>query len=168
VNKPSTVSNESVTVFFTRECKLSNFHNSKFTIDGRSYSNVEQRLSEQKALLFGADDVAHKVMEMSEAIDMKRSAKMIKNYNDFTWKKQVNDILQTALVAKFTQNEDMKAALLSTGDTVLGEASPTDTFFGIGISLSNPKAMNQRKWRGDNLLGKTLMQIRTSLLNGEL
>ncbi len=118
--------------------------------------------------MFGADDVAHKIMEMSEAVDMKRSAKLIKNFNDSTWKEQARDILQTALAAKFTQNEEMKTALLATGDTVLGEASPTDTFFRIGLSLNNPKATDQRKWRGDNLLGKTLIQIRTSLLNGEL
>ena len=77
-------------------------------------------------------------------------------------------VLQTALAAKFTQDESMKAALLATGDTVLGEASPTDIFFGIGLSLSNPMVTNQHKWRGNNLLGKTLMQIRTSISNDEL
>ena len=167
-NRPCIKSNESVTVFFTSVCKLSNFHDSKFTIDGRPYANVEQRLCEQKALLFGANDIAHDIMEISDAAHIKRLAKTVKNFNDSTWKEHAPDILQTALAAKFTQDESMKAALLATGDTVLGEASPTDIFFGIGLSLSNPMVTNQHKWRGNNLLGKTLMQIRTSISNDEL
>ena len=47
--------------------------------------------------------------------------------------------------------------------TTIGEASPSDTLFGIGLSITNPKAMDISKWRGTNLQGTTLMEIRAIL-----
>ena len=62
-------------------------------------------------------------------------------------------------MAKFTQNDHLKNVLLSTGATVLGEASTHDLLFGIGLSLRNPNAMDSRRWRGKDLQGKTLMVV---------
>ena len=51
-------------------------------------------------------------------------------------------------MAKFTQNPSMKAFLLSTGDSVLVEASPLDKIWGIGLKMEDSKAMNEHEWRG--------------------
>ena len=40
------------------------------------------------------------------------------------------------------------------------QANPTDTMFGIGLSLNNPAAVDKSCWVGDNLLGYTLMLVR--------
>jgi len=40
----------------------------------------------------------------------------------------------------------MKEELLATGNKMLAEASPSDTIWGIGISVE--KAMAGEKWRG--------------------
>lgn len=45
--------------------------------------------------------------------------------------------------------------LLQTGNALLVEASPYDRVWGIGTTSLNPK-----DFRGENLLGKALMQIR--------
>ena len=61
------------------------------------------------------------------------------------------------------QNDHLKTELLATGDSLLGEANPTDNYFGIGLSLNNPRALIKSQWRGENLQGATLMSIREKL-----
>lgn len=51
--------------------------------------------------------------------------------------------------------------LLSTGNREIVEASPVDNIWGIGFSSDNAME-NVDKW-GQNLLGKTLMKVRTIL-----
>lgn len=51
----------------------------------------------------------------------------------------------------------------STGDKILAEASPYDTIWGIGLEASHPDVTCPEKWKGKNLLGKNLMQVRTEL-----
>ena len=53
--------------------------------------------------------------------------------------------------------------LLSTGDKILVEASPLDTIWGIGLSKDNEKAQNIAAWRGKNLLGFALMEVRDEI-----
>ena len=66
-------------------------------------------------------------------------------------------------MAKFTQNTALKDALLATGDTTLAEACTHDLLFGIGLSMQNPNAMDPTRWRGGNLQGITLMNVRTEI-----
>ena len=63
-------------------------------------------------------------------------------------------------LAKFTQNAELKAFLLSSDDAVIAEASPADKIWGIGMKRIDPRAMNELEWEGSNLLGKALMRAR--------
>ena len=60
----------------------------------------------------------------------------------------------------------MKAFLLSTADTVIVEASPYDTIWGIGLLASDTKAQQAGTWLGENLLGFALMEVRDLLKYG--
>lgn len=62
--------------------------------------------------------------------------------------------------AKFSQNKELKEFLLNTENKVLVEASPQDMIWGIGLEQNNSDAENPAKWRGLNLLGFTLMEVR--------
>ena len=64
---------------------------------------------------------------------------------------------------KFSQNRDLREFLLSTGDCVLVEASPYDNIWGIRLSASSSEAQDPMKWRGQNLLGFALMEVRDEL-----
>jgi len=53
--------------------------------------------------------------------------------------------------------------LLSTKQRIIVEASPRDRIWGIGMGQHNEKAENPNLWRGQNLLGFALMEVRDEL-----
>ena len=60
-------------------------------------------------------------------------------------------IVYEGLVAKFSQNEDLKKRLLETGNDVLAECAVKDRIWGIGLSMNDPDRHDMLKWRGQNL-----------------
>lgn len=54
--------------------------------------------------------------------------------------------------------------LLGTKNRILVEASPRDRIWGIGMGKANPDAECPLKWRGTNLLGFALTEVRDRLL----
>ena len=64
---------------------------------------------------------------------------------------------------QFSQNPKLGKYLLATGSNILAEASPHDCKWGIGLSADDPRARNLSEWRGDNLLGQVLMEVRDEL-----
>jgi predicted NAD-dependent protein-ADP-ribosyltransferase YbiA (DUF1768 family) len=46
---------------------------------------------------------------------------------------------------------------------MLVEASPRDCIWAIGMGASNPNARDPARWRGANLLGFALMEVRERL-----
>ena len=43
------------------------------------------------------------------------------------------------------------------------EASPYDTIWGIGLAAEDPRAKDPSQWRGQNLLGFALMEVRDEI-----
>lgn len=66
-------------------------------------------------------------------------------------------------MAKFSQNASLKEFLLSTGDSILTEGSPSDCIWGIGRVKSDPLSQDPSSWKGTNLLGFALMEVRDKL-----
>ena len=71
--------------------------------------------------------------------------------------------LAPGCLAKFTQNSELRGYLASTGDRVLVEASPLDRVWGIGLAADDDRARSPARWRGSNLLGFALMEVRERL-----
>ena len=67
------------------------------------------------------------------------------------------------LLAKFSQNEDLKQKLLETGDAWLVECAHSDTIWACGIRLNEDERFDANKWRGQNILGFALMEVRDVL-----
>jgi ribA/ribD-fused uncharacterized protein len=61
------------------------------------------------------------------------------------------------------QNGRLGDFLRQTGSQVLVEASPVDAVCGIGLAADNPDARHPARWRGLNLLGFALMEVRSQL-----
>ena len=62
-------------------------------------------------------------------------------------------IVYEGLVAKFSQNEDLKKRLLDTSNDMLAECAVKDRIWGIGLSMDDPDRQDISKWKGQNLLG---------------
>lgn len=54
-----------------------------------------------------------------------------------------------------------------TDDAILAEASPYDKVWGIGMVVSHANFLKPHLWKGRNLLGHAIMNVRKRL-NGEV
>ena len=54
--------------------------------------------------------------------------------------------------------------MLKTAGTELAEASPFDRKWGIGLGPNNPKANDRSQWKGGNLLGRIITEVRDELI----
>lgn len=86
-------------------------------------------------------------------------------FNQDEWYSQRELIVLQGNLAKFSQNQKLKEFLINTQDRVLVEASPVDKVWGIGLSVDSPGVDDPKNWRGLNLLGFALMQVRQEMKN---
>lgn len=136
---------------------------SKFEVDIDEYSCTEQYMMAEKARLFEDDEIEKQIMSASDPHEMKALGKKITNFNQEIWDKVKYSIVLNGNYYKFTQHKEMRDLLLATGDKVLVEASSLDSIWGIGLEDSDPKAQNPMMWKGKNLLGFALMEVRDEL-----
>ena len=142
---------------------LSNWYMSRFELDGVSYTSMEQYMMHQKAITFDDIDIAKQILETDDVSKVKALGRAVHNYNDAIWNGIRQIVVYKGLLAKFSQNKDLKEKLLSTGNNILAEAARTDSVWGIGISIKANARFDMNKWRGKNLLGFALMQVRKEL-----
>ena len=146
---------------------LSNWYLSKFAVNGIEYSSMEQYMMHRKAVCFHDGAIAAQIMQTDDVAEIKQLGRAVRNYNDNVWNGVRQIIVYEGLLAKFSQNEDLKHQLLETGDAVLEECAVRDRIWGIGLSMHDPNRMDRAKWKGQNLLGYALMMVRSCLLKQE-
>lgn len=135
-----------------------------FSIDGQQYNCAEQYMMAQKANVFGDEEVMNQILAETDQMTIKRLGRWVKNYDDSVWTEIRFQIVVEGNLAKFSQNDDLRHFLLSTGDKIIVEASPKDTIWGIGFDEFAPEATNPALWNGENLLGFALMEVRDRLM----
>ncbi len=151
------------TFFFTEASPFSQWYRCSFTVNERTFMCAEQYMMHGKALLFGDAAIAAEILTASHPKQHKALGRRVANFDDVVWKREREAIVMAGSRAKFTQNPELKALLLATAGTTLVEASPYDRIWGIGLSATHPKAQDPASWRGQNLLGKILTQLRDEL-----
>lgn len=117
----------------------------------------------QKAILFKDDVTAEKICNTEDVSVIKQLGREVLNYNDTYWNGVRQIIVYQGLMEKFSQNTDLQKWLLSTNNYVLAECAVKDRIWGIGLSMKDPNRLNVQKWKGQNLLGFTLMRVREDL-----
>lgn len=142
---------------------LSNWFISYFIVDDMKFSSVEQYMMYQKAICFCDTDIAEKIMQTNDVASIKSLGRSVSNYDDNVWSKVREKVVFDGLMAKFSQNIDLKKQLLETNDAILAECAVKDLIWGIGLSMKDPNRFDITKWRGKNLLGYNLMQVREKL-----
>jgi ribA/ribD-fused uncharacterized protein len=141
----------------------SQWYKAEMTINGNKYNTCEQYMMHQKALLFEDEEVANAVMRESNPKAQKSLGRKIRNFDDQKWKQNCMRIVYEGNLAKFSQNPELKAALLSTGDKILVEASPLDFIWGIGMHFDDEGVDNPANWKGTNLLGQAISLVKQEL-----
>ncbi len=146
----------------TKAC-LSQWYDCKFTENGITYHTAEQYMMSQKAKLFRDEEIFESIMQADNPGEYKKLGRKIRNFDSEIWNKNKFSIVVNGNMLKFSQNEKLKDFLLSTGGRVLVEASPYDCIWGIGKSMSDKNIENPLTWKGENLLGFALMEVRERL-----
>jgi len=126
---------------------LNNFYRSRMFIYGRWWNNVEAPyqsqktfdLSEKLAILDA--DTPRKARDLGQKLTMRPD-----------WDKVKESVMHECVLAKFLQNQIIRASLKMTGKEEIVEDSPVDYYWGCGADGT-----------GQNMLGKILMRVREEL-----
>lgn len=146
----------------TKSCLSQWWMEDFYSIDN-SYLCMEQYMMAGKAELFGDQEVREQILVCSDPKQIKALGRKVRSFDQKVWNRFKYSIVLNGNWCKFSQNCDLREFLLSTGDSVLVEASPYDNIWGIRLSASSPEAQDPMKWRGQNLLGFALMEVRDEL-----
>lgn len=142
---------------------FSNWYLSCFVVDGISFSSIEQFMMYKKAICFDDHNMADQILKTDDASKIKAFGRLVSGYDDHIWSGIRQIVVYRGLMAKFSQNEDLRERLLQTGNSVLAECAVKDKIWGIGLSMKDPDRLERAKWKGQNLLGYALMMVRNNL-----
>lgn len=155
--------------FFSRDRSnfefLSNFYIRKFTLDGQEWCCVESYYQSQKSInpiyrelirskstspswckFFGDSRIGHP--RISKRSWFRRFEQDLRD----DWDDVKVEVMKKSLFAKFSQNPDLRQALLKTGQAKIIEDNTKDEFWGIG-----------QQGNGKNMMGKLIMELRFTL-----
>ncbi|MEV1016111.1 NADAR family protein [Micromonospora sp. NPDC049801] len=142
---------------------LSQWWPTPFMIDGLVFATAEHYMMWRKATVFGDDAMAERVLAAPHPHAAKALGGRVVGFDQRTWDDHRFEIVVTGNLAKFGQHAALREFLVGTGRRVLVEASPVDRIWGIGLTREDPVASEPARWRGLNLLGFALMQVRDVL-----
>ena len=139
---------------------LSNWYLSDFSINGISFTSMEQYMMYQKAVCFQDENIAEQILATKDVAKIKELGRCVSGYNDQYWNGVRQIIVFEGLLAKFTQNELLKKQLKDTQNAILAECAVKDCIWGIGLSMNDSNRLKPELWKGQNLLGFALMMVR--------
>lgn len=128
---------------------FTNFSRHGFELDGDWWITSEHYFQAQKFAGTPHAEEIRKLPTPREAFDL---AHKLKHLVRSDWLQIRDDVMRKAVQRKFEFNADIRAVLLCTGDALLVEDSPTDSYWGCGADR-----------KGENMLGKILMEVREKL-----
>ena len=129
--------------------EFSNFAHFPIKLDGKMWHTTEHYFQAQK---FTDKQYQEKIRTEKSPMIAARLGRDRKQKLRKDWESVKNNVMKKALLAKFTQHEDLKNLLISTGEAKLIEHTENDAYWGDGGD-----------GKGKNVLGILLMQVREEL-----
>ena len=145
---------------------LSNWYLSEFTIDDIAFSSMEQYMMYEKAILFHDQETAGKILQTDNVAEIKALGRTVQNFDDTVWGQSREEIVYKGVFEKFRQNPELRKRLERTGEEVIAECAVKDKIWGIGLSMKDEDRFCVERWKGQNLLGKILMDVRKDIKQG--
>ena len=143
-----------INIFDGEYAFLSNFYECNVTYNGITYKNSEAAFHAQKTL----NEFERQQFTTLSPSASKNLGRRITLRND--WESVKTKIMYEICHAKFSQNEDLKAKLLATGDEYLEEGT-----YWHDNCWGNCYCEKCKDIAGENRLGAILMEIREELKN---
>lgn len=128
---------------------FSNFSRHGISLDGKWWPTVEHYFQAQKFAGTPATEDVRRAETPKRAAEIGRDRKLPLRPD---WEEVKDDIMRKAVRKKFETHDDIRIILLATGEEELIEKTTHDHYWGCGSSGT-----------GKNMLGKILMEVRTSL-----
>lgn len=155
-------------LFWTARDEYSNFYYSPFYHQGKMFKWAEQAIMYRKAMLFGAHSIAHEILQATNPAECKKLGRSRQiPFDNEIWDNNKEKIFKEILHDKF-KLKHLRTKMLQTGNREFVEASPYDKIWGIGLDENHPDATNKSKWKGQNLLGKILTEVRNEIKDGKV
>lgn len=140
-----------IVFYTTRDAygSFSNFSRHGFVLDGLWWPTSEHYFQAQKFAGTEHAEAVRCAKTPKEAAALGRDRRRPLRAD---WEQVKDDVMRTAVRAKFRAHADLRAELLATGDVELVENAPGDYYWGCGADGS-----------GKNMLGRILMEVRAEL-----
>lgn len=142
---------------------LSQWWEAPFTVAGASYPTAEHWMMAEKARFFGDEASACAILAARSPGVAKALGRKVADFDEEEWARVRSAVVRTGNLEKFRQSPTLAEWLLGTGDVVLVEASPRDRIWGIGMGADHASVERVAEWRGENLLGFALVEVRRRL-----
>jgi ribA/ribD-fused uncharacterized protein len=136
---------------------------SNFIVGNEHYATAEHWMMAEKARLFEDEATRQEIITTENPAVAKNLGRKVQHFDAKIWDLHKYEIVKEGNFHKFSQNEAMKRFLLEQG-RILVEASPVDNIWGIGMAKNHQDIENPTLWKGENLLGFALMEVRKMLM----
>lgn len=129
--------------------EFSNFSRHRIFLDGKYWPTSEHYFQAQKF-----ENATHReeIRQANTPMIAAQLGRDRKKKLRRDWESAKDGVMKKAVLAKFSQHEELKTLLLSTGDALLIEHTTNDAYWGDGGD-----------GHGRNRLGQILMQVREEL-----
>jgi ribA/ribD-fused uncharacterized protein len=134
-----------------------------FEAGGERYRTAEHWMMAEKARLSGDAEMRRRILQAGSPAEAKQLGREVRGFDPAVWNARKSEVVAEGNMHKFSAHPALKAFLIATGNRVLVEASPVDRVWGIGMAADHPQINNPLCWRGENLLGYALMEVRDRL-----
>lgn len=136
---------------------------SEFEEDGIKFKTAEHYMMYMKAMLFNDCESMELILKTNQPSIVKQIGRKIKNFDQDEWDRYKILTVVSGNLSKFSQNPKLRDIITKETRSFV-EASPTDKIWGIGLGMSDPKIHDKSQWRGLNLLGYALDNVRDMLI----
>lgn len=128
---------------------FSNFAAYPIEVDGKVWPTSEHYFQAQK---FAGTEFEEEIRQVRSPMIAARMGRGRRKPLRADWESVRDKVMRRAVLAKFTQHEELRGILLGTGDAMLVEHTRNDSYWGDGGD-----------GRGRNMLGQILVSVREEL-----
>jgi len=133
--------------------------------NSKLFTNSEQLFMYLKAEYFNDWETAQEIVNLGQIPKIaKNLGRKIKGYNEEEWAKVREEKMYGACMLKFGLNSKLRKQLIDTYPKILVEGTPMDPVWGVMIKWDDDRILDEKNWKGQNLLGKVLMRVRGDLM----